>query len=162
RPRVEPLEDRTVPSTVTWTNPSGGDWDTPGNWSGGAVPGAGDDVVISQPGAVTITHAQNAADAVRSASAANPPVLSAGSAALAFGGAQTLGAAPGGTVTLAGGSVQVPAGSALTVAAGVTVHGAGTVGSGGAVTNNGTLAADAGGRLAVRGATNYSAGTLTG
>ncbi len=240
RLRVEPLEDRTVPSTVTWTNPAGGDWDTPGNWSGGAVPGAGDDVVINQPGGATITHAQNVADGARSVSAANPLALSAGSlavsaaftdtgavtlvggaladatvtagtvlragagapstlqdvtlagaldvtmpgavvnvagagltlaggtvnvgagAALAFNGTQTLGAAPAGTVTLSGGTVQVPAGSALTLGAGVTVDGTGTVGSGGAVTNNGTVASDAGGLLVVQGATNYSAGTLSG
>ena len=37
---LEPLEDRTLPAVVMWTNPAGGDWGTPTNWSSGAVPGA--------------------------------------------------------------------------------------------------------------------------
>ena len=82
RLKVEALDDRTVPSTVTWTNPSGGDWDTGANWSGGTVPGAADDAVISQPGAITITHAQNVADAVHSIMATDPLTLSAGSLAV--------------------------------------------------------------------------------
>jgi hypothetical protein len=55
RPRLEALEDRVVPSTVAWVNPAGGSWNTAANWSTGAVPGAGDDVVIDQPGNVTVT-----------------------------------------------------------------------------------------------------------
>jgi hypothetical protein len=43
------------PAIVTWTNPGGGDWETVGNWSTGALPGPGDDVVIDLPG-VTVTH----------------------------------------------------------------------------------------------------------
>ena len=52
--------DRTLPSTVTWINPAGGDWDTPGNWldqSSGInhVPGASDNAVINSSG-ITIIH----------------------------------------------------------------------------------------------------------
>src|SRR5438445_7263480 len=57
RLRLEALEDRTVPATITWVNPAGGDWGTPSNWSGGTVPGAADDAVINL-GAndFTVTH----------------------------------------------------------------------------------------------------------
>ena len=34
------LEDRTLLSSVNWTNATGGDWDTGSNWSTGSVPGA--------------------------------------------------------------------------------------------------------------------------
>ncbi len=40
---------------ITWTNLSGGAWNTVGNWSSGTVPATTDDVVISQAGAYTIT-----------------------------------------------------------------------------------------------------------
>src|SRR5436309_3353243 len=53
------LEDRVTPTvnTVSWINPAGGDWDTPGNWSGGQVPGANDDVVINYGmNDFTVTH----------------------------------------------------------------------------------------------------------
>jgi hypothetical protein len=36
--RLEALEDRAVPATVTWVNPAGGDWDTPSDWSTGQLP----------------------------------------------------------------------------------------------------------------------------
>jgi hypothetical protein len=40
----------------SWINPGGGDWDTPANWSTGAVPGPSQDVTIKVPGNVVITH----------------------------------------------------------------------------------------------------------
>jgi hypothetical protein len=55
RPRLDALEERTLLSTVSWINPSGGDWDTPSNWTTGALPGPSDDVIINQPG-ITVTH----------------------------------------------------------------------------------------------------------
>src|SRR5262245_16939811 len=71
---LERLEDRTVPSTVTWIGPtSGGDWDTPAYWSSGTVPGTStypvsnatlDDVVI--PANVTISHPQNYSESINS------------------------------------------------------------------------------------------------
>jgi hypothetical protein len=47
-----------LPGPVTWTNPSGGDWDTSGNWNTGAVPAATDDVVINNSlnAGAAITH----------------------------------------------------------------------------------------------------------
>ena len=64
RPQLMPLEDRTLPAVVMWTNPAGGDWDTPGNWSTGAVPGAADDAVIAVSG-ITVTHSAGATDSIR-------------------------------------------------------------------------------------------------
>ena len=40
---------------ITWTNLGGGTFATGGNWSGGAAPGAADDVSITQAGAYTVT-----------------------------------------------------------------------------------------------------------
>jgi phage baseplate assembly protein gpV len=42
-------------ATVTWIGGSG-DWNTPANWSTGALPGPSDDVVLDVPGDMTITH----------------------------------------------------------------------------------------------------------
>jgi hypothetical protein len=63
-PRLETLEDRTVPSTVTWIG-GNGDWDVASNWSTGAVPGAADAVDINVPG-ITITHTAATAHSVNS------------------------------------------------------------------------------------------------
>src|SRR5580693_896954 len=43
---IEELEDRTLLSTITWTNLAGGSWQTNSNWDQGRQPAAGDDVVI--------------------------------------------------------------------------------------------------------------------
>jgi hypothetical protein len=57
---MEVLEDRTVPSTVTWINSAGGDWDTASNWLDSSTntnhtPGTIDDAVINTSG-ITVTH----------------------------------------------------------------------------------------------------------
>ena len=41
--------------TVSWVNPGDGDWNTPGNWDTGMVPGEGDSVCILVDGAYTVT-----------------------------------------------------------------------------------------------------------
>jgi RHS repeat-associated protein len=64
-------------STVTWVNASGGNWSTASNWSGGVVPGAGDDVVIDVSGNPTITFSSGA-DTVKSIASNSPLVLSGG------------------------------------------------------------------------------------
>jgi len=40
---------------VSWNNPNGGNWDIPGNWNIGMVPGATDDVFITLNGTYTVT-----------------------------------------------------------------------------------------------------------
>src|SRR5437763_1903133 len=80
---LERLEDRTVPSTVTWINPVGGDWDTPGNWSSGTLPGSADDAVINL-GAnnFTVTHSSGV-DAIHSLTSQAPFNLAGGSLTIA-------------------------------------------------------------------------------
>jgi hypothetical protein len=75
---LEILEDRSLPSTVTWVNPAGGDWDTGSNWSTGTVPGAGDDVQINTSG-ITVTHGANVSESVHSPTSAADLNFSAGS-----------------------------------------------------------------------------------
>ncbi len=64
-------------ATVAWVGGSG-DWNTPGNWSTGALPGANDDVVIDRPGDITVTHS-SAANSVKSLLSEEAFVLSGGS-----------------------------------------------------------------------------------
>jgi hypothetical protein len=78
-PRVEWLEARTLPATVFWTNPAGGDWDTAGNWSTGQTPGAQDDAVITAPAGVTVTHSRAVADTVHSLASQAALAVSGGS-----------------------------------------------------------------------------------
>src|SRR5262245_25198218 len=60
RLRLLPFEDRVVPTTITWSNPAGGDWNTGANWVGGIAPSATDDAVIPDfPGTPTITFSGN-------------------------------------------------------------------------------------------------------
>jgi hypothetical protein len=105
RPELVALESRTVPSTVAWLRPAGGDWDTGPNWAGGRVPTANDDAVIPFAG-ITVTHATAAADAVRSLNSEAALDLSAGSLTLGSGAADTaaridaLFAVSGGTLAL--------------------------------------------------------------
>lgn len=80
-PRMELLEDLTLPSAITWTNPAGGNWMTPTNWSGGAVPGATDDAIIDIPG-ITVTHSQGT-HAVRSITSRAAFVMSGGTLTVA-------------------------------------------------------------------------------
>jgi autotransporter-associated beta strand protein len=42
-------------ATRTWQGSAGGDWNTPGNWSGGLVPVAGDNVIIDSDQSAPIT-----------------------------------------------------------------------------------------------------------
>ncbi len=74
---LEELEDRLVLS-VSWINPSGGDWDTPSNWNADRVPTATDDVVVDTPG-ITITHDTGASDSAKSLTCLATLDLSAGS-----------------------------------------------------------------------------------
>src|SRR5437868_6507352 len=53
----EPLEARIAPAAISWTGTVDDDWNNDGNWSGGLVPGALDDVTIDALGAAAIVHA---------------------------------------------------------------------------------------------------------
>jgi hypothetical protein len=81
RPRLESLEDRTVPSTVTWISTQSGDWADGSNWSSGSQPTAADDVIIDQPG-VTVTHSSGT-DSVHSLTNSADLALAGGSLSVA-------------------------------------------------------------------------------
>ena len=51
---MEPVDLENAPR-VAWTNPEGGSWHDPANWSGGAVPGEGDVAVLAPEGTYTVT-----------------------------------------------------------------------------------------------------------
>jgi RHS repeat-associated protein len=108
---LEPLEERLLLATVTWTNPAGGDWDTTGNWSTGALPGPADDVVIGTLNSgASVTHARNTTAAVNSITAHSPITLSQGT--LQVKGALS----DSSDVSLTGGTLQkatIAAGTAL-------------------------------------------------
>ncbi len=70
----EPLESRIAPAAVSWTGASGGNWNVAGNWSGGAVPGMGDDVTINHAGA-TLVLIDSGAFAVNSLNVIGDDVL---------------------------------------------------------------------------------------
>src|SRR5271157_570589 len=96
---LERLESRTLLSTISWNNPSGGDWDTASNWSSNSVPGAGDDAVLSIAVTNPITHSLSNSDEVRSLTSQDPINISGGT--LAVDAASTV----NNTLTLAGGTL---------------------------------------------------------
>jgi hypothetical protein len=147
RPLPIRLEERTLLSTVSWINPSGGDWDTPSNWSTGALPGPSDDVVIDTAG-ITVTHSSSAADSVSSLTISSGDTtldISNGSLALATTSSVA------GTVSLEGATLSTAGGLAVT----------------GPFTNNGTVDVHAGTLSLSVGAPSHppdaaGTGTITG
>jgi hypothetical protein len=53
---VSRLEHRALLSTITWAGDVRGDWDAASMWTGGVVPGLGDDAVIGFSD-ISISHA---------------------------------------------------------------------------------------------------------
>jgi hypothetical protein len=88
RPCIESLEDRAVPSAVSWVGPSGGDWDTPANWSTGNLPGPADDVQISS--ALQVNHTSGNTEEIHSLSTVANSILNLTSGALCLDAASTL------------------------------------------------------------------------
>jgi RHS repeat-associated protein len=111
-PFLEALEDRLLPSTVTWVGGSG-DWSNPSNWSDGTInrlPGPQDDAIINVQG-ISVTHGSGS-DTVQSLTVNDPLSLTGGT--LAVSG--NLAVQNGNTLTLAGGtltSATVLSGSTL-------------------------------------------------
>ena len=95
---MEFLEDRRMMATISWINAIGGSWNNAANWSGGALPGPSDDVVIDVAGVNTITHSSGI-DTIRSLTSQEIVTLSGGTL-------KVTGAVQGaGTITLAGGTL---------------------------------------------------------
>src|SRR5437899_309651 len=126
RPRLEALEDRVLPSTVSWVSSTSGGWTTASNWSTGAVPAAGDDVVINQSAAVSVTLAVSTTIHSLSLTGATLNVTG-GTLAVAAdsSNAGSLQVQPGAHVTFAGNYFQSAAGT-LTLPAGGLTTGVGT------------------------------------
>jgi PKD domain len=120
RPRLEALGERVLPSTVSWISSTSGAWSTEADWSTGAVPEAGDDVVIKQAAAVTVTLADSTSIHSLSLTGATLDVTS-GTLAVAANSsnAGSLEVQPGAHVTFAGSYSQSAAGTLTLPAAGL-------------------------------------------
>jgi len=136
RPALSWLEDRTLLATVTWASGVSGDWDNPAMWTGGAVPGPGDDAVIPF-GDITVTHSSPASDSVNSltmSSSDSALDLSNGSLALA-------------TTSSTAGELAIE-GATLSTAGDLTVDGSMTW-VGGTIAGGGSLAIASGATLSL-------------
>src|SRR5258708_797353 len=82
--RLEVLEDRTLPATITWINAAGGSWHTAANWDLNRTPTTGDDVVIPDLGAagpnITIAYSTGTTTALNSVTSPENVTLSGGPA----------------------------------------------------------------------------------
>ena len=129
QPWVEGLESRALLATITWNTavaPTGGDWDTAGNWSPAQVPGTSDTAVINGlTGAGTVRLNSDLADSVFSLATDSSTTLEVISGSLSLG--------PGSSAL--GGPVIVDNGAALSVGAGASF----TLGAGQTITDNGAL-----------------------
>ena len=120
RVRLEALEGRVLPSTVSWISSTSGAWTTAADWSTGAVPGAGDAVIINQSANVTVRLA--ASTSIHSLSLTGATLdVTGGTLAVAAdsSNAGSLQVQPGAHVTFAGSYVQSAAGSLTLPAAGL-------------------------------------------
>jgi hypothetical protein len=127
-------------STITWASDVSGDWDNASMWTGGGVPGSGDDAVINFA-EITVTHASAVSDTVNSLKSQGAIAITGGSLALANSSSisNTLSLSPGGTLTLAGnltvagaftwtgGTLAGSAGSVVTAQQGVSLAGPGNM-----------------------------------
>jgi hypothetical protein len=98
---MEQLESRQLMAFVIWDGGGGDDsWHNPLNWSGDAVPGAADNVLIDAPGTPTIRLTQNVATSIASLWSLDKMDLSAGTLAVAGEWKQSAGLA------MSGGRIQ--------------------------------------------------------
>jgi fibronectin-binding autotransporter adhesin len=141
KPRLELLEDRTMPTTITWVSSGSGLWDSSLAWDLHRAPMAGDDVVIATQG-ITVTH-RAGADTVQSVSVSNGSTLD-----LTF----SLGAfldISGGTVS-GSGTIKLSGGVLRNATVASTITGTNAGGELDNVTLNGTLNVTTGSGVSVR------------
>ena len=117
RPRVESLEDRLAPATVTWNIAGSGSWNVANNWSPARVPTSTDTAVINTVSAATITI--TAGEQVLSVTTASTDTLSiTGGGLTVTSGTSTLSgplSMTGGTLTANGSTVNLSASTTTTV-----------------------------------------------
>ena len=100
---LESLEERVVPTAITWKNPNGGNWDLGSNWVGGVAPGSGDTAVIDTAGTATITIQSSDNIQVESVTTNGNVTLSISGGSLEVtSGASTL----SGALSMSGGSLR--------------------------------------------------------
>ncbi len=125
---LEQLEDRTVPSTITWTA-GDGDWGNGANWSGGNVPGPADDAVINPGPAVTVTISSSDTASVNSLTLAGNDTLAINYGPLSLAANSSL----AGSLSITDGSLTVSgAGAKATVTGPANIFGGSLAAQGGA------------------------------
>ena len=112
--RPELLENRVLLSAASWTSPTSGSWQTAANWSTGAVPKAGDDVVINEAGGIQVT--------LNGSASVNSITLTGDTLNVAIGSLTVAGA-----VTNNSGSITVSPGTSLNVGGQYTQNATGTL-----------------------------------
>lgn len=163
---IEPLESRTLLSTITWNStdhPAGGDWDTASNWVGGILPGSSDDVIITLAATATVTHSQSLSDSVHSITTNAFTTLTISSGSLSVAATSTL----AGPLDLSGGTLTGP--GDLTIAGMMTWTGGSLTGSGNTVIAAGAALDITGGSVtagraidSTAGPINWTGGTIGG
>jgi alpha-L-arabinofuranosidase len=142
------LEQRRLLSTVSWTGPSGGSWNTAADWSSGAVPGTGSDVVIAKSGTVQVNLSGNAS--VNSITITGD-TLNVSGGTLAVAANSSIGAAS--TLSLNNATLSLASGTTLTNSGTITVS------ANSHLNDSGAIAQTVGGSLTLA---NATAGTGVG
>ncbi len=123
-PDLESLEHRIVLSTINWSTSAastGGNWDTPGNWVGGVVPGASDTAVIkglTSPGIVSLSSGNSDSVGALTTDSSTTLTVVSGSLTLSTGNSSTLG---GPVVIDQGATLSANSGAYVTVQPNVTI-----------------------------------------
>jgi hypothetical protein len=151
RPWLEGLEDRTVPTTFTWTGSTGGLWSTAANWDQNAVPTTGSDVVVNNG----TTSVDNVSVEINALTVGATSVLSIGGGSLTLDAAAAL----AGSISLSSGTLATNVDQTLPPN---TAWTGGTLSSsaGNSWTNNGTVSITGTNFVTLVGTLN-NAGTIT-
>ncbi|MGA2496664.1 MAG: hypothetical protein ABSH20_02925, partial [Tepidisphaeraceae bacterium] len=143
------MERRVLLASISWISDAGGFWDDPANWSGGVVPGPGDDVVISRAANPAVTIRTGVS--VDSLDSENGLSLTAGALTVATDSVIA------GIFTFSGGTLN--ASGPLTISGTATWTG-GDIGNG-TITNTGTVTLSGGGDKVIdNGATLSNTGAI--